>query len=50
MNGDRLQMTNDAAYDLVTAVMTSKREDLQATAGILKAAARRRRHQFPRPE
>ena len=41
MNGYRLQMTNDAAYDLVTAVVIIKREDLRATAGILKAAARR---------
>ena len=44
MNGYRLHMTNDTAYDLVTAVVTIKSEDLQATAGVLKAAARRRRH------
>jgi death on curing protein len=44
MNGYRLHLTNDAAYDLVTAVVTSRNEELQATAGILKASARRRRH------
>ncbi len=43
MNGFRLQMTNKAAYDLITTVVTGKDEDLQATVRILKAAARRRR-------
>ena len=43
MNGYRLQLTNDAAYDLVTDVVTSQDDDVPATARVLKAAARQRR-------
>jgi len=43
MNGYRLQMTNDAAYDLVTDVVTSEGDDVPATARVRKAAARQRR-------
>ena len=39
MNGLRLQMTNAAAYDLITGIVTSNSEDVQVTARVLKAAA-----------
>jgi death-on-curing protein len=43
MNGLRLEMTNDEAYDLVTSIVTNDSEHVQVTARVLKAASRRRR-------
>jgi death on curing protein len=43
MNGFRLDMTNEEAYDLVTNVVTSESDDVHVTSKILKAASRRRR-------
>jgi death on curing protein len=39
MNGLRLQMTNAAAYDLITEIVTGNSEDVQVSARVLKAAA-----------
>jgi len=48
MNGYRLNLSNDAAYDLVTAVV-AKNEDVLTTAGLLKLVAVRQRRHRPSP-
>jgi prophage maintenance system killer protein len=41
MNGLRLQMTNDEAYDLVVSIVTNERDGVQVTARVLQSAGRR---------